>query len=144
MTGLQLDQNRNVQVNWGTFNVPTIAGMFVIFAAVWSLSGSMQRQDSRLGNIEDSRQENAARLEARLAAMDITLAKIPNIDYRVTVNEQGLVATNARIDRVTDAVGSLRDGIAEVKTSIEVLTEQLKSSTGQQRSDLVPIPRVQK
>lgn len=144
MTGLQLDQNRNVQVNWGTFNVPTIAGMFVIFAAVWNLSGSMQRQDSRLGNIEDSRQENSVRLESRLAAMDIAIAKIPNIDYRVTVNEQGIVATNARIDRITDAVGALRDGIAEVKTSIEVLTEQLKSSTAQQRSELVPIPRIPK
>lgn len=135
-----MDQDRHIKVNWGVFNMPTIGGMALIVGAIWNLSGTMQRQDSRLGNIEDSRTIAQTQLQARLAVIEVAIAKLPNLEYRITVNEAAIVATNARIDRVTDALGSLRDDIAGVKTSIEVLTEQLKASVPMKRSDLEGIP----
>lgn len=134
-----MDQDRSIKVNWGTFNVPTIIGMLGIFAVVFNQGGVQERVDARLDNIEETRAANIASFNARMAAIEAIIAKIPNVEYRVTVNEAGLIAVNSRIDRVTDTVGSLRDDIAGVRTSIEVLTEQLKGS-GMRKSELIPLP----
>jgi hypothetical protein len=136
---IDMDQDRNIKVNWGTFNVPTIIGMLGIFVVVFNQGGVQERVDARLDNIEASRAANLANFNARVAAIEVIVAKIPNIEYRITVNEAGILAVNARIDRVTDTVGSLRDDIAGVRTSIEVLTEQLKSGIPR-KSELIPIP----
>lgn len=142
--GVKMDQDRNIKVNWGTFNVPTIIGMVGIFVVVFNQGGVQERVDARLDFIETSRAANMASYNARLANIEAATAKIPNLEYRITVNEQGILANNTsvnlRIDRITDAMGELRDGIAGVKTSIEVLTEQLKGSLPTRKSELVPIP----
>lgn len=134
-----MDQDRSIKVNWGTFNVPTIIGMLGIFVVVFNQGGVQERVDARLDNIEESRAANIASFNARIANIEAVVSKVANIEYRITVNEAGITATNSRIDRVTDTVGSLRDDIAGVRTSIEVLTEQLKNGVPR-KTELVPIP----
>lgn len=143
MTDIKMDQDRSIKINWGNFNIPTIVGILGIGAMIYTQGGKQERVDARLDYIEQSRSQNAAVYNARIAAIEADVAKITNIEYRITVNEQSIVAVNSRIDRVTDAVGGIRDDIAGVKTAVEVLTEQLKSAAGQsgfRKSELIPIP----
>lgn len=120
-----MNQDRNIQVNWGTFNVPTIAGMFAVFAAVWSLSGHLERLDARLDTIEQSRANKAAEFNEQIKTINTAIAQIPNLTYRLTVAEQGIVSVNARVDRMADALADLRDGIGKINTSLEVLTQKM-------------------
>lgn len=143
MTDIKMDQDRSIRINWGNFNMPTIGGIAIIIAALYNQGGNQARVDARLDFIETSRTANMAANNARLALIEASVSKVANIEYRITVNESGIVATNARIDRVTDAVGGIRDDIAKVTTAVEVLTEQLKAAakpSSFRRTELIPIP----
>ena len=122
-------QDKSIKVNWGTFNVPTIAGMLAVFAAVYSLGGELARNNERISSIEVSRASTNASVQAAIAELRNenaqTAALVPTLTYRVTVAEQGIVAANQRMDRFSDVVGDLRNDIAKTTTAIEVLSQKL-------------------
>ena len=135
-----MDQDTRLRVNWLNVNVPTIAsivGMAVLFMN-WSsgLTATQVRQDARLEQIEESRATKARETAEQFALIMTAIAKLPNLDYRLTVAESGIVAANQRIDRQSDAIGDLRDGISRVNTSIEVLTQRIESALPLKKSAL--------
>lgn len=113
-------------------------GMIAIFGVVYSLGGELARNNQRLDTIEaarlQARTENQAVLSSLASEVNVLKqslaqveAKLPTIDYRLTINEQKVVEFNARMDRFADAIGGLRDAIAKISTAIEVLGQKLDS-----------------
>lgn len=135
-----METNRNIQWNLGVFNIPTLVGLLGIAAMVFNAGQSLQQQDSRIGNIEASRTERqiAASKQADLVAANT--AAIANLVYRLTVAEQGIINTNARIDRQTDSIQDFRSDLAKVNTSIELLTQQLKLLLPEKKAALDNLP----
>lgn len=146
--GTVISQNRELQVNWRAINVPSlaaIAGMAVLF---WNISSDFTekqtRQDARLEAIEMSRAANLAlqdrRAEMYDKVMDELKASVAKVEFRIGAAEGAIVETTNRQDRFADALGDVRDGIAKMNTSIEVLTQQLKN-TGALRPMSFPLPQ---
>lgn len=140
----RMEQDKGVKVNWLTVNVPTIAsivGMGVLFMT-WSTSLTTQlvQQDARLDQIEASRMARSKEVSDQFIAISQAIAKIPNLEYRVTMGEAAKDAANARIDRQSDAITALRDDIARVSTSIELLTQKIENAFPPKRTSLDSIP----
>lgn len=130
-----MQQNPNIQLNWGTFNVPTIVGLITILLMIWDAGAYQQKQEARLEALRErveelisTRNKLVAENEQRLKSIEALLSTIPNLSYRITIAEQGLVSTNARIDRQSDAIGSLREDIGGVRTALEVLTQKIEAA----------------
>jgi len=149
-----MNQDRNVKVAWGTVNVPSIITtlgaavgiIVVVLSAVSTFSAGLERVDARLDQLEKrvdaidasrqtSRDEYNKKIDAVSVRVDTNLgdirditASIKQLDYRVTINEQGLTAANARMDRFSDALGDIRDSLSKLNTSIELLTQKLQSA----------------
>lgn len=149
-----VNQDRNVRVNWGTINVPTIfttvaaaIGIIVaVFTAVSSFSAGLERIDARLDiledrvdNIETIRQARLDEVNKRFGDIhtqigsvtielkDIT-SSIKQLEYRVTVGEQGLTAANARMDRFSDVISQIRESLGKLDASILLLTQKLEAA----------------
>lgn len=143
-----MDHNSNVSVNWRVINVPSlvaIAGLLITMIGVYgSLVRDLERQSVRMDATDKDRANNALLYGKQMDLIQTTMSAVVTqgnkTEYRVTVAEQGIVALGARQDRFADALGDLRDGIAGVKTSIEVLTEKIETSFPTRRSELDAIP----
>ena len=126
-----VDHDRSVKVNWYSINVPSIALILTIGTLLWSSSSNLtakqERQDARLDAIEAARDIAKSEADKRYEAISLAIVQIPNLTYRMTVAEQGIVATNQRMDSFADTLGDLRDGISGLKTSIEVLTQRIEN-----------------
>lgn len=122
---------RDLEFNLGTFNIPTIAGMLAIFLLVWNGSNSRATMDAqtqiRLDTIERDRTSARQANEARLRDIETVTSSMPNIVYRVTVVEQGVAATNARLDRLSDSVGGVRESVSDVGAKLQILTDRLEA-----------------
>lgn len=126
-----METNRNIQLNWGAFNVPTLVGIVGIGVMVFNAGQSLQQQDSRIANIETGRIERQADASKQADIVATNKADIAALTYRVTTLEATVagnnIAINARADRQTDSIQDFRNDLAKVNTSIELLTQQLKS-----------------
>ena len=139
-----MDQNRNVQVNWRTINIPSLVGILTLallsLNAYSSFVSKQERQDARMDAIDKERATNLLMYQRQTDFANTQLASVTaqsnKSEYRLTVAEQGLVAQAARQDRLADALGDVRDGMAGIKTSIEVLTEQVRASLQVKRTEL--------
>lgn len=139
-----MDHNNHVSVNWRVINVPSlvaIAGLLVTMVGVYgSFVSRLERQDARMDATDKDRANNALLYGKQMDLIQTTMSAVVTqgnkTEYRVTVAEQGIVALGSRQDRFADALGDLRDGIAGVKTSIEVLTEKIETSLPMKRSEL--------
>lgn len=127
-----MDHDTTMRVNWATLNVPTVASLITIASILggllWAQSARQERQDARIDTIERQFAAAVASDNERYKAGMEIVNQIPNIAYRMTVAEQGIVALNQRQDRFSEAMGDLRDGISKVNTSIQVLTERIESA----------------
>jgi uncharacterized coiled-coil protein SlyX len=116
-----IQQDGHVKVNWFTVNVPTI---FAVASGIWFFSGSQTRLEARMTAMENNQARVSAELVERNKFVDVQLALIPNLTYRLTNAEADISATNERIDRVSSSLNDLRDGISKINTAVEVLTQK--------------------
>lgn len=131
-----MDNNRQVQFNWGTFNIPTLASAAVLAAMLYNSGARQERQDARLDALSNradvldiQRAARSAELNKVIEALGIKIQPLDNMVYRVTTLEalvnSNNVVVNARIDRQSDTLQTLRDGIAKLSTQLEVITSRL-------------------
>lgn len=119
-----------------TINISSVITIVVTGATIiWTLSAQLSGYSAQLSQLYDrfeqlekSRDQAREAANARLAALEASVIKIQNIEYRVTVNEQGVVALNARIDRIGDVIGELREGLAKFNTTIELLNQKIEQA----------------
>lgn len=124
--------NSQLELNLGTFNVPTIAGIIGIFVMVWSGSADRAatdtKTDQRLIAIESAiQQARQARID-RDRIVDLGLSQISANSLKIATLEQAVNAVNLRVDRQADAITGIRDGLATVVTKLEVLTQRIEMS----------------
>lgn len=132
-----MEQNKQITVNWGTFNVPTILSVLGI---LWYTAQHSERQDSRLDNIEISRADARATYSKRIDNLEMRAAKLDLLEQRTTVNEANITATNARIDRVADVLQDIRSSIGTLSTSFEVLATKVQNALPMNKSELTKPP----
>lgn len=130
-----MQQNRTLQINWGTFNIPTI---FAVASVLWYTAGKQERQDSRLDAIEISRVQRSTEINKVLEALQMKIQPVDNITYRVTVLEQGVADVNRRIDRVGDSMQSIRNDIGTVSTQVQLVNQKLDAIFPGKKADLSP------
>lgn len=139
-----METNRQVQFNLGVFNVPTIAAVLGIYAFIYMQGADRAKTDTdfenRISSIETGRVSSRAEVNQRLDGLTNATNNISNLTYRVTALENANQAINARIDRQTDAIGDLRQGINQIGTKIEVLTQRLEIAFPLKRSELDILP----
>lgn len=135
-----VETNRNIQLNWGAFNVPTLVGILGIGVMVFNAGGRLQEQESRVANIEASRTERQLSYAKQADLVTANAASIANLVYRLTIAEQGIISTNARIDRQTDSIQDFRGDLAKVNTSIELLSQQIKILLPEKKAELSQPP----
>lgn len=122
--------NKQLEFNLGTFNIPTVVGLLTIIGMIWAQSAERTKKDAdiefRVSSIEKDRTQAKAANEARWTDMQQTTAVLPNLNYRLTVQETSLGSANSRIDRGFDAIDGLRSDIAGVSTKLEVLNQRIE------------------
>lgn len=137
--------NKQLEFNLGTFNIPTVVGLVTIIAMIWAGATDRAARDAtfeaRLNQIDKDRAAGRVAYDARLDALTAQASLVPNLQYRITVNEQAIASTNSRLDRQGDALDGLRDDIAGVRTSIEVLTQKIDMALPSNRTDLNILPQ---
>lgn len=139
-----MQTNSNVEFNLGKFNVPTIAGILTIMAMLLNMTNNRTERDTkvdlRLDSIESSRAAAKVENQARLVAIETQLSSFSNVTYRITSAEASILATNLRLDRQSDAIGKLSDGISEVSSDLKLLTQRLEIAVPLKKSELDGIP----
>lgn len=127
-----MENNRQVQFNWGTFNIPTLAAAAGLGLMLFNAGARQQSQDSMI-EAQKSRADmldlqtaaRSAELNKVIEALQLKVSPLDNITYRLTTVEAGIASTNARIDRQSDSLQLLRDGLAKLSTQLEVITSRL-------------------
>lgn len=132
-----MESNKTVQVNWGTFNVPTLLSVLGI---LWYTATHTAVQDQRIGTIEDSRSITKIEYTKRIDSLESQVAKIDNLAYRTTINEAGIVAVNSRLDRFSDAFQDIRKSLGDLSTKFEVVSTKIDNAFPFKKSELVPVP----
>lgn len=117
-----MENNRTIQFNWATFNVPTILAVATV---LWYAATHSERQDARLDAIEINRVARSTEVNKMLEAMQMKVSPLDNLTYRLTVAEQGLADVNRRVDRVGDSMQNIRDDIGGLSTQIQLVNQKL-------------------
>lgn len=142
-----MEQNKDVKVNWGTINVPSIATMLAVGAIIWNASGKLTEQEARLNSIETQRTAKALEVNATIRSIQDSISAIPNLIYRITVAEQGINDLNRRVDRVGESMNNnfeaIRQGMNDLSTKFEVMDEKIDQRLPEKRAELdVPPPEL--
>lgn len=136
-----VENNRNIQFNWATFNVPTI---MAVASVLWYTATHTERQDARIDTIESSRSQAISDYKAEIASLRVEVAKIANMEYRLTTAETSIdknnEAANARIDRVSSAMQDIRDGVNKLNTNQELLSQKMDQLIVQKKAELDTTP----
>jgi acetyl-CoA carboxylase carboxyltransferase component len=136
-----MENNKVIQVNWGTINVPTIIAVLSVF---WYTATHQATQDSRIGVIEDSRAAAKMDYTKRLDAIEADNvkqeARLGKVEYQATTNEANILAANERMDRYSDAIQDVRQSIAALSTKFEVVSTKIDNAFPFKKSELTNTP----
>jgi len=132
-----MPQSREVNINWLRINVPSVAaivGTGVIIAMY------VQGLASKVDKIEENRQARSAMIDKGFDQMQAQLQPLSNLPYRMGIVEQGLLATNQRVDQYLQTLGTKIDGVSDrvnsLSTKVEVLSQKIDALTPEKRAEL--------
>lgn len=126
----------NLQVDTRTINLNTVisvAGFLATFVMIGIAWGSAQRTISDLEQwregheaahrdlLANVRTQDAV-FDQRLNTVSATLAKIDQIDYRITANEKAIEAIDTRVNRITE---SYSNQFADMRTQLSAISTQI-------------------
>lgn len=139
-----MESNKTLQFNWATINVPTIVS---VLGLLWYTATHTERQDNRLEGIETGRAEAKVIYDKRIEFLEMQVAKIGNLEYRMTTSEAKIdannISVNARLDRFSDAFQDIRGSISALSTSFEVLSTKIDNALPLKKSELlIPPPEL--
>jgi uncharacterized protein YoxC len=123
---VNMESNRTVQVNWGTFNVPTLLSVLGI---LWYTATHTERQDNQL----DSNKITMESLQKSLDDLRTKTAPLDNVIYRLTTLE-------TKVDRTADALQDIRTSVGALSTSFEVLSQKIDNVLPQRKSEILIPP----
>jgi outer membrane murein-binding lipoprotein Lpp len=135
--GQEMQQNRQVNLNWATINVPSVASILIVGIGV---AMYVQALSSKVEKIEDSRQDRAAVVDKSLDDIHEQLKPLANLPYRVNIVEQQLIQTNQRVDQYLRTLGEKIDGVSDrvngLSTKVEVLSQKIDALTPEKRASI--------
>lgn len=147
------DDHRTVSVNWRTINIPSMVAMATLLITVLNIySNNLTRLEKieaallALGtriDVVDRQHDNA--MADVIKQMDYMIGQQTLIgqlaqknEYRIISLENRATVDEARTDKLMDMVSNLREGITQIKASIEVLTEKIDAMPGNSGSTIPP------
>ena len=137
MDGDEMQQSKEVSVNWLRINVPSIIS--IVVAAV-TMTMYIQRLETRLDVMEQSQQQRAAASDKNSEDIRQQLQQLSTLPYRMNVVESGLTQTNQRMDQYLQTLGAKIDGMGDrvnsLSTKVEVLSQKIDALTPQKRAEL--------
>jgi cell division protein ZapA (FtsZ GTPase activity inhibitor) len=129
--GDEMQQNREVNVNWLRINVPSIAA--IVVAAI-TVTVYIQKLEGRLDVIEQSRQARSIVADKNNEEIQDKLKPLDNVGYRLDQQDKRNDAQDARIDRLLDLMGTKFDAlskdVADVKADVRVVAQDVKNLSG--------------
>lgn len=133
-----MESDRGIHINWLRFNVPQLAAIVAFSGGVAIGYGDLS---GRIAKIEDARAARIVVSDARFSDMQTSLTPLVNLPYRVNVLEQQQIATNARIDRFTEAISAtlefIRKDVNTLATKVEVLGTKIDALTPEKRAEFI-------
>jgi hypothetical protein len=146
--GDEMQQNREVNVNWLRINVPSIAA---IIAAAIMVTVYIQRLESRLDVIEQSRQARSAVADKNNDEIQDKLKPLGNVVFRLDQQDKRDDAQDVRIDRLLDLMGTkfdtltagladVRADVADVKADVRVVAQDVKNLSAEKKAGLELLP----
>lgn len=149
-------QNRDINVNWLQFNVPTLISVVATAIAVvlWINTKNdeqnleIQNLKIRLAEADSYREQrskatdtNFARIDSRMTELVVQVSPLQNVPFRMNSVEASLAETNKRLDRVSEtfvnAVEVIRKDISTLSADVKVLgnkTDNLSTKVDELRS----------
>lgn len=134
-------QNASVQINWRTFNIPSLLTVLGTAVAVVTYVNSL---DARLAKVEEYRVTRSSVTDRKFDDIQAALAPLTNMPYRVGILEQQATAVNVRIDRFTEILTNtlelIRKDVNGLSTKIEVLSTKVDNLAPEKKAGLVGSP----
>lgn len=132
-----MQQSRQVSLNWLTVNVPSVVSILVVGIGV---AMYVQALASKVDKIEENRQVRSAMTDKNFDQMQDQLKPLANLPYRMGIVEQGLLATNQRVDQYLQMLGTKIDGISDrvngLSTKVEVLSQKIDALTPEKKASI--------
>lgn len=132
-----MDSDRGIHINWLRFNVPSL---FSIVGAAVAVVVYVNTLDNRVAKMEDYRTTRTMIVDNRFNDIQTSLQPLVNLPYRVNVLEQQNIATNARIDRFSEAISTtmelIRKDVNGLSTKVEVLGTKIDNITPEKRAEI--------
>lgn len=136
-------QNSTVMVNWRTFNVPNLLAIAGAAVAVVTYVNSL---DSRVAKIEENSASRSVVIDKKFDEIQLSLATLNNMPYRVGILEQQATAINLRIDRFTETITNtmelIRKDVGSLGTKIEVLSSKVEVIIPEKKAGLSAPPEI--
>jgi len=133
----QMQQNREVNVNWLRVNVPSVVSIVVVGVGV---AMYVQSLASRVEQIEQMRVARSDLVDKNFDQIQAQLQPLVNLPYRMGNVEQGLLTTNQRMDTYLQTLGTKIDGVSErvngLTTKVEVLAQKIDALSPEKRADI--------
>lgn len=132
--------NRQLELNLGTFNIPTIVAIMGVIGMIWQQSAQRTaidtKFDARLSAIEENQERQRQETTLRQQAVDSILSQVPQLTYRVQGLEQDLSLAQGRIDRQDDNMDAIRSSQSSIETKLEVLTQRIEMLLPPKKAEL--------
>ena len=132
-----MQQSREVNVNWLRINVPSVASIVAVGVGLALYISDLK---ARIESIEEYRVTRSSATDKSFDQIQKQLEPLTNLPYRVNVVEQGLLATNQRVDQYLQMLGTKIDGVGDrvngLSTKVEVLSQKIDALTPEKRAEL--------
>lgn len=134
------DMNRPT---WFTNNL-TLGNVVTLVVLLAGGSYAYGRLENRIDNIDTYRVERSRVTDEKFAGLTKSLENLPQLAFRITANEEGLKATNARLDAslqtLSARIAEMNQLLGSVDTKIAVLTQRLEMTAPQRRAEAARPP----
>lgn len=134
--GNNVNQDKEVNVNWLRINVPSLVTVVVTGISV---AMYIQSMSSRVQTLESNGKSRSDQVDKNFDDIKSALAPLVNLPYRMSSVESNLVVTNQRMDTYLQTIGAKIDGMGDrvstMSTKVEVLSQKIDSITPEKRAD---------
>ncbi len=136
-----MQQSSEVSINWYRFNIPSLITVVVTAIGMVTYVNSL---DARVAKLEDNSVSRAIVADKKFDDIQLSLATLNNMPYRVGILEQQATAINLRIDRFTEVISStmelIRKDVATLGTKVEVMSSKIDNLSVEKKADLTGSP----
>ena len=134
-------QNATVHINWRTFTIPSLITVVVTAIGMVTYVNSL---DARVAKIEDNSVSRATTADKKFDEIQLSLAQLNNMPYRVGILEQQATAINVRIDRFTETITNtmelIRKNVNGLSTKVEVMSSKIDNLAPEKKAALTAGP----